>query len=247
MRGLFILAFFLLPSSFVLAATAVNQPEERSIDFKSKALTVEYRYMDIDESGYVSNTTSDSYLILNGFDLPRDQACFIVIDAEFKEPMFRPGLFEAFWAVNPGAFSEKQKARFLISHKNTHSRTMFIVPLCKLYNFSGNLDSPHHQRNIVGLRLDYPMNRTVGLKIRRLDLIGLKELKMLEQESEIVELEAFERLSGNSFTSLDVVVPKIYFALESGWKRLSQDLLFLGVWLALIFGLLFLLIRGKRS
>ena len=69
MRGLFILAFFLLPSSFVLAATAVNQPEERTIDFKSKALTVEYRYMDIDESGYVSNTTSDSFLILKDLEL----------------------------------------------------------------------------------------------------------------------------------------------------------------------------------
>ena len=247
MSRLIVLALLLPFSFFSHAEIAVSEELKNSIAFDSKALAVDYRYMDVDDRGYVSNATTDSYLILNGFNLPRDRACYLLMDAEFKEPMFRPGLFEAFWAVYPGAFSEKQKARFLISHKNTNSRTVFVVPLCKLYSFSGNLNSPRYQRNIVGLRLDYPMNRTIGLKIHRLDLIGLNELTTLKQESEIVELEAFERLSGKPFTSLDVAIPKIYFGLESGWKRLSQDLPFLIVWLMMIFGLLFLLIRGKRN
>lgn len=243
-----ILLLLLLPWTLALKAenTTTHQVESQ-IGFQTKALSLQYKQMDIDNEGYVANTTADSYLVLGGFDLPRDKACYLVLDAEFKQPMFRPGLFEAFWAVNPGAFSENQKARFLISHKRTESRHLFVVPLCKLYSFSGNIDKPNSQKNIVGLRFDYPMNRDIGLKIHKLDLISLTELTPLLAEQQVIELEPFERLSGKPFTSLDVAVPKVYFGLEHGWKRLTQDWPFMIVWLTMIFGLLILMIKGKRG
>ena len=230
-----------LDSASPIDSTTSSQPP-----FVSAATHYQAKYIDEDEHGYWVNSTSDSYLTLGGFDVPRSRACYLIWDVEFKEPMFRPGLFEAFWAVNPQAFSEAQKARFLISHKDTEQRTLFVVPLCKLYNYSGNLNSPHHQGNIVGLRLDYPMNRTIGLKIHRVDLVGKDQIDEIRDGKNWVELEPFERLRGTPFKSLDVAAPKVFFGFENGARRLVKDWPFLFFWLALIICLLGLMVRGRK-
>jgi len=44
-----------------------------------------------------------------------------------------------------------------------------------------------------------------------------------------------------------VAVPKVFFGLEDGWKRLTRDWPFMLVWIAMMFGLLVMIIKGKRK
>ncbi len=231
-----------LPSKSELAIKAAVAD---LINAKAAPLNFKFKELKTDDQDFVINTSTDSFFTIGGLDLPRSQACNLVLDLEFKDAMFRPGLFEVFWAVDPGAFGEAQKARFLISHENTGDATVFNIPLCKLYSFSGNLSEPHHQRNIVGLRFDYPMNRDVAIKFNQIKLLNRAELTDFKQtlSAEPVVLEPYERLSGSSFRSLDVVIPKVYFGIEGGLNRLSNDLPFLVFWLFLIGLFLVLIVR----
>ena len=235
------------------AKTEIDLTEERlatTPSFSKNVNNAEYHYKDIDSDsqGYLSNTSSDSFITVSGFELTRSQACFFVLDARFKFPMSRPALFEIFWAVDSDTFSETQKGQFLINHKNTHERTLFVVPLCKLYSFSGNLHASGRQKNIVRLRFDYPSNRTVELQIHRMGLVSESELKSLvEAAQNSAVLEPYERVSGGPFLSFDVALPKLYFGLEDGVNRLKQDPFFLSFWLAGIFLSLVLLVKGRRK
>ena len=199
-----------------------------------------------DGEGFLTNTSSDGFLMLGNVDLPRSQACYVLLDMEFKDPMFRPGLFELFWAIDPRAFSEAQKTRFLISHEDSVGANTFVLPLCKLYRFSGNLNSPNFQRNIVGIRLDYPMNRTISLKINSMTLMDGGEYREFLNKTDAppIRLEPFENLPGKAFTSFDTIVPKVYFGIENGLKRLLADVPFLVVWLFIIFVFLGLIVRS---
>ena len=207
---------------------------------------LELRNLVVDADGFLVNTSSDGYLTMGGMNLPRTQACHLLLDVEFKQAMFRPGLFEVFWATDPAAFGEGQKAQVLISHKDTVGPKVFVIPLCKLYGFSGNLSEPNLQRNLVGLRLDYPYNREIGLRFNSIKLLSHQELADLTalNAQTITYLEPYERLSGRAFTSFDVVIPKLYFSFEDGLRRLSGDLPFLLVWLSLIAALMVLILRS---
>lgn len=206
----------------------------------------------VDDQGFTYNTSSDGFISMGGFDLPRSQACNLLLDFDFKEPMFRPGLFEVFWASDPGAFGEQQKARFLISHKHTSKPTLFVIPLCKLYSYSGNLNQPHHQRNIVGLRLDYPMNRVISIKLNQIRLYSNAEFAKFEQTQQrngvtIIPLEPFERLSGTDFRSFDVAIPKVYFGIENGLSRMTNDLPFLLFWGLILLLFIILFVRSYSN
>lgn len=226
-----------------LLASLLHSPLQAEVSTEPYAA---YKLKDLsgDEQGFLANTSTDGFLVMGGLDLPRQQACYLLLELEFKQPMFRPGMFEIFWAVTPNAFSEAQKARVMLSHKDTNQANTFVVPLCKLYGFSGNLSAPHYQQNIVGLRLDYPMNRDIAIKISRFELLSNDALQELMQDTEWVVLEPFERLSGGAFRSFDVVIPKVFFGVEDGLKRLGQDWPFLVFWLLLILSAIGLLIRG---
>ena len=196
----------------------------------------------LDDAGFLVNTSTDGFFKTSGLNLPRNQACYFLMDLAFKEPLFRPAMFELFWSTSPDAFAESQKARFLIGHEDTEQPARFIVPLCKLYRFSGNLNSPNLQENIKGLRFDFPVNRTVGLKISEFRLLSGDELESVGADA--VWLEPYERIPGKAFVSKDAVIAKLFFGLEDGLKRLSNDLGFLIFWLILIAGCIVLIIRS---
>jgi hypothetical protein len=205
-----------------------------------------YRNIEVTEQGFLRNQGSDGYLVLKNLNVRRDQACALKMDIEFESPMQRPGLFEVFWHGPESGFSEQQKAFVIISHANTLQRTTFIIPLCKMYHYSGNLNKPNQQSIISSLRLDFPSNRTIAIKWHSLEVLNaqqmMDQLKNTPQEN--IVLEPYERVRAESFLSFDVALPKLYFALEEGWNRLQVDILFLLFWLGLIFALLVLIVRS---
>ena len=202
---------------------------------------------DEDEFGYLRNTGSDSFLIINNLDLTRQQACNLHLEMHFQEALFRPAVFEVFWAINNHGFMESQKGFFIINQAHTAATHSFVVPLCKLYHFSGNLNRPDYQRNITGLRLDYPGNKFVSVKFNTIELLSNEQAKQLfEQNKDAIKVEPYERVAARAFTSLDAILPKLVFTFEDGLARLSVDKGFLITWLLLIAGLLFLLLRSFR-
>ncbi len=204
-----------------------------------------WEYKDLaDRQGFLTNTSRDGFFKVSGLDLTRDNACFLAMEIEFSEPILRPALFEFFWATKPNAFAEQRKARFLINHKTSGEPSLYLIPLCKLYGFSGNLDMPLRQTNISSVRLDYPMNRTVGLKFHQATLLSsdVGEALLNEKASEIVLIEPYERVIASSFRSLDVILPKLYFSFEDGARRLGADIGFLLFWLSLILTLIGIII-----
>ncbi len=225
--------------------TVSNRPGAFGPELKGLKL----KELKFDEAGFLKNTSTDGFFTLQGFDLPRGQACNLLLDLEFAQPLFRPAMFEIFWSTSSGAFAESQKARFLVNHQQTIEPTRFILPLCKMYRFSGNLNSPNLQRNITGFRFDFPVNRTVSLKISRFSPLSATELEsaLTETVNTTVFLEPYEKIPGRGFTSIDVVMAKVFFALEDGLSRLAGDRWFLLFWLTMILICLLLLVRSFVS
>jgi len=195
-----------------------------------------------DSEGFLRNTSKDSYFSMEGLNAPRDQACNLKFSLDFKETLSRPALFEIFWAVADKGFKEAQKASFVVSHLDSTQPNSFIVPLCKLYNFSGNLNIPEYQGNISRLRFDFPSNRVLSVKFSDLELLTNADARNRQG----ILVEPYERIVGKSFTSLDAIIPKLIFAFEQGLKRLTIDKVFLVFWLLLILGLLSLIIRSYK-
>ena len=76
-------------------------------------------------------------------------------------------------------------------------------------------------------------------------LAGLPDKKLITAGAENIRLlEPYERIDPRAFTSLDVVLPKLYFAAQEGAHRLWQDKAFLIFWLLLIGGFKLLIIRS---
>lgn len=199
-----------------------------------------------DDQGYIRNQTNDGYVTFRDLNLSRDQACAIKMDLEFKHAMLRPGIFEVFWHGPNDGFSEKKKAFVVINHKDTRQRKTYIIPLCKLFHFSGNINQSIRQGQIAGLRLDYPAKRTTDIKFHSIETVNSNELAILISESRpnMRLLEPYERINAKSFTSLDVILPKLYFAFEDGLKRLSYDKAFTFIWILMMFSLLVLILRS---
>lgn len=247
---LLVVLFCCLYSMFAIA----DANRELSVDKKNAVFGptlegLELKDLQFDKAGFLTNASTDGFFTLQGFDLPRGQACNVLLDLEFAQPLHRPAMFELFWSTSPDAYAEGQKTRFLVSHKNTMEPTRFVLPLCKMYRFSGNLNSPNLQKNITGFRFDFPVNRTISLKISQFKVLSAAELEPLLSEGGQVAvfLEPYERIPGRAFTSADVVIAKVFFALEDGLNRLAGDRWFLCFWLVLIFACLLLIVRSFPS
>jgi len=195
---------------------------------------------------FIANTGSDGFLIFRDVEMSRDQACGIELDIEFKSAMPRPGIFEIFWRSAEQGFSEQRKAFVIINQSHTQARQRFMIPLCKLYHYSGNLNQPERQSIINALRFDYPTNKEIALRFHSIRLIDAETMngQLQQSEPEIVILEPYERVSARSFASFDVALPKLYFAYEEGLQRISQDKPFLVVWLVMIAGLIVPMLRS---
>ena len=206
----------------------------------------QYHLRDFEEDaqGFLTNTGNDSFIVIDNLDLPRQQACNLLLSLDFKETFERPGLFELFWSVKTGVFRERQKGRFIINQSDTTQANSFLIPLCKLYNFSGNLNVPDYQRNITGFRLDYPGNKKVSIRFNTIAFLSTTQANEFLKNNDVITLEPYERVNGQSFTSLDSIIPKILFAFEDGLKRLTIDKGFLIFWLLVIASLIFLLLRS---
>jgi hypothetical protein len=207
---------------------------------------VRHSNIEITEQGFLRNKGSDGYLIFDNLNVRRDQACAIKMAIEFKNPMLRPGLFEIFWHAPGSGFNERQKAFVIVSHADTDEQTTFIIPLCKMYHYSGNLNNPRGQSKVAALRLDFPTNRTIALKLHSLQLLNAQQMRTQLQSTAkgSVILEPYERIRAESFLSFDVALPKLYFAIEEGWSRLQVDISFLLFWLGLILALVMLIVRS---
>lgn len=198
-------------------------------------------------SGFISNTGSDSYFSFRDMSVRRDLACAIKLDMEFAEPMKRPGLFEVFWhGTEGGGFRESLKAFFIVNQEDSKSRKEFIIPLCKLFHYSGNMNNPSLQSMLGGLRIDYPSNKDISIKFHSIELLDAQQ--MMNSLSNAVDnsviLEPYERLHPGPATSFDVIVPKLFFIVEEGLLRLWVDKSFLFTWLLLIAALKILMLRS---
>ncbi|NND81898.1 MAG: hypothetical protein HKN50_05670 [Gammaproteobacteria bacterium] len=206
------------------------------------------RNLERDKDGFLANVGSDGYLVLTELNKSRDQACGLLLDLEFKAPMARPGIFDIFWRSAGQGFSESRKAFVIINQTLSTERTRFFIPLCKLYQFSGNLNRPSEQGNLDALRIDFPGNKDVAIKFHAIELLDgsamLQRLETMPVDERL--LEPYERVSAGAFTSLDVAVPKLYFAFKEGLHRLTLDRIFLVVWLLIILLLFGLLLRSFR-
>ena len=203
---------------------------------------IQYKDLEENENGYWQNTSRDSFIVFNNIDLNRAQMCVLVIKLEFAQAPSSASLFDSYWRAAGAGFSESQKGSFIISHKQAQNNNTYAIPLCKLYGFSGNLDQPNLQKNIDTFRLDYPSNKNMAIKFDSLAFISHAQLSELPDT--VIMLEPYERISGRSFTSLDVIIPKLFFAFQEGLKRLSQDITFLIFWLVIIVLLTSLILRS---
>lgn len=224
------------------AALALNEQNTTPLS----AAQAQMRNLQVTDQGFIANTGTDGYLIFSGLEISRDQACGITLDIEFKLAMPRPGIFDIFWRSSKQGFSEQRKAFVLINQSDTKTRQQFMIPLCKLYHYSGNLNQPDRQALIHALRIDYPANKEIALKFHSIGLIDAETMtEQLQQRRQgIVILEPYERVSYRSFTSFDVALPKLYFAFEEGLHRVSMDKKFLFVWLLMIASLMALMLRS---
>ena len=197
---------------------------------------IQYKDLVTDTQGYISNTSSDGYLVLNNINLNRAQMCGLQLSFEFKQTPQRASLFDVYWRTAQTGFSESQKAFFIINQQDAANKNTYIVPLCKLFSFSGNLNQPLQQANITAFRLDYPPNKDTALRIETIQLLDSQAMSTESYgASQAIVLEPYETISANSFTSLDVIIPKLIFAFEEGLKRFTSDVPFLIFWLFLIF------------
>ena len=204
------------------------------------------RNLERDQQGYIRNQTNDGYITFRGLNLSREQACAIKMDIEFKQAMLRPGIFEVFWHAPNEGFSEQQKAFVIINHRDSQERKTYVIPLCKLFHFSGNINRSQAQGAIDGLRIDYPAKRITEIKFHSIETVNSDELITLIKQADpnIIVLEPYERVNARSFTSLDVILPKLFFAYEEGLKRLTYDKAFTFVWLLMMFSLMALIVRS---
>ena len=211
--------------------------------------SLELKDLVLDEQGFLTNTSSDGFFKLHDLNITRNQACYLQLDLQVTEPMFRPGVFEIFWATTPNSYAESQKASVIVTLTEVEQPQSLIIPLCKLYRFSGNLNSPNLQKNILGFRLDFPSNRTMSIKVSNFELLSHAQFRALpiDRVEAMTALEPYERIPGKAFTSIDVVIPKLFFGLESGFKRLANDPWFLLFWLSLILTCVFLIARSFVS
>ena len=207
---------------------------------------MDIKNLQLDEQGFIRNTSSDGYFTFRGLDLRRDQACAIRLDMEFDKPMSRPGLFEVFWHEPDAGFRESLKAFVLINPADTAERKVFVIPLCKLFHYSGNINKAHLQAAVAGVRIDYPSNKDIGVKFHSIEFLDAQTMLSLlsEAPANTVILEPYERLSPEAATSLDVIVPKLFFIFEEGLSRLWIDKGFLFFWLLLIVALKLLILRS---
>ena len=193
---------------------------------------VQLRNLVENERGFLKNTSNDGHIILSNMMLTREQMCGVIFSIEFENTPLKPSLFDVYWRTSKHGFREGQKATFIISHQSAVQKNQYLLPMCKLYGFSGNVNSPEKQANVTGFRIDYPANKDLSLKITDLAFTDSKSLSDIKNT---IVLEPYERVSAKSFASFDVVIPKLIFAFEEGLKRMTADKLFLVFWLFLIF------------
>ena len=213
---------------------------------------VHVRNLELDDQGYYKNIGSDGHMMFGQLNESRAQACGLLIDMQFKQPLFRAGVFDVFWRAENQNFSERRKSFVVLNQLHSERPTQFLIPLCKLYSYSGNINRPELHGNITGLRFDYPPTADMSIKFNQVSLLSASEMHLLlnnsgdqslKESRPVVVLEPFERLSGQAFTSLDVVIPKLFFALEHGLKKLFSDIPFLVFWLLLILSLKLLFLK----
>lgn len=206
---------------------------------------IEYKDLSTNPQGYLTNTTGDGFLVLNNIELNRAQMCGLMLTLEFQQAPERASIFDVYWRTAKTGFSESQKGFFVINQTDAATKNSYLVPLCKLFNFSGNLNQPQQQANITGFRFDYPANKTLALRIESIKFLSSEAMAKLEESgTDAIVVEPYERISARSFTSLDVIIPKLIFAFEEGLKRFTKDGPFLVFWLVLILILKLLILRS---
>lgn len=203
----------------------------------------QYRNINIDEQSYLNNTTNDGHVIVDNLNFTRDQMCGVLLSIEFRRVPLRATLFDVYWRTAKTDFSENQKGFFFINQENASTPNKYLLPLCKLFNFSGNLHNSSLQDNITGFRLDFPPNKDVVLRIQSVEFLNNQEIyNFIGDNPDVVTTEVYERIQARSFTTLDVIIPKLIFAFEEGLQRLYKDVSFLVFWLLIIFLLKILLL-----
>lgn len=206
---------------------------------------IQYKDLITDTQGFISNTSGDGFFVLNNVNLSRDQMCGLLLTIEFQQAPQRASIFDVYWRTAQAGFSESQKGFFIINQSDAANKNQYLVPLCKLFSFSGNLNQPFLQANITALRLDFPPNKTTTVRFEAIEFLSTQAvLDRTESSADIIKLEPYEAVSAQSFTSLDVIIPKLVFAFEHGLQRLLQDVPFLVFWLLLILFLKVLILRS---
>lgn len=198
--------------------------------------------LELDQDGYLASTGTDSFWTIE-VNRTRADSCYLSFDASFKEVANRPRIFELFWSTKPNAFSKNGKAFIVITPEQMAAGKRFVVHLCKLYGFSGNLNTPNMQANLAGIRFDYPPNEQLAIKFDRIEVISRADFEAFDR-GESIHLEPIERVSPAAYTSADVFVTKLVFAFEDGLVRLGRDKVFLIFWLISLSALTFLFIRS---
>ncbi|NNC99474.1 MAG: hypothetical protein HKN85_04775 [Gammaproteobacteria bacterium] len=198
------------------------------------------------DSGFLTNTGSDGFITLANVDRTREQLCGLELKLEFLQALERPALFEIFWRTRDSGYSERNKGFFIINQEDSKSTTRYLLPLCKMFHYSGNINNGQRQAPIHGLRIDYPGNKTVSIKFHSLAFLDARITSQLLAggPSEMIILEPYERIEAKAFTSMDVALPKLLFALEQGLGRITRDLAFLIFWLSLMGGLVLVIVRS---
>lgn len=221
-----LLTLFICQSSMALINT-------ESDAYRLKDLTV-------NEQGYLQNTTSDGFLILKDIDTPRANACGLLVDLEFAQAPVEPFVMELFWRTERHGFMEKQKSFFVVKRDLDKKRQQFIVPLCKLYLYSGNINIPAWQGNITGIRLDYPPDRDLAIKFHDFSLIN--HAQTFAQAD--LHYEPYERVNTAALLSRDVLLTKLILINKEGLQRFVADKAFLIVWLLMIVALSIALVKS---
>ena len=189
-------------------------------------------------NGFTVNTGGDAYFVIQNLEIPRASIRAIRLEFEVEKKLTRPILMEFFWRSATLGFSEHEKAMFVVNPNNVSNEYDIILPIYKLYNFSGNLNYGVYQEPVIQFRIDYPMLHKVSMKFENIEYFADNNYP---QGSTVMELH--ETIAADNFLNGDVIVPKFIDLFVTGLKKFTQDWLFTLFWLGCIIATLFYIRR----
>lgn len=184
--------------------------------------------------GYFTNTSGDSYFMLDGFEITKSAACGLSFEMAFATSIAKPSVFEIYWQSDQQAYSELNKAFFIVPPTPADKAKSYLIDLCGLKKYSGVLGEFSSAHALTGLRLDMPVNRTLPVKFSSLRLLSKQQTQVAANKKNVEHLAAFERVATDSTQLTAWLSMAAGAGSKAGLSRISKDKPFFIFWLVIL-------------